>query len=80
MTCGISKYKGFAISALYNCRILLVSANLDGFQRAVVLACKIVFAGRNIAVNAGILSHCDTLLNIVSVRAEFRPRVAALIL
>lgn len=39
-----------------------MSADFDGFQRAVVLACEIIFAGRYIAVDAGILGHCDTLL------------------
>ena len=58
-----------------------MSADFDRLQRAVVLACEIVFAGRNIAVNAGILGHSDTLLKYDFSKCGITfPHVAALII
>lgn len=54
--------EGFAVYAFGNCRVGFVSAYLDGFERTVMLGCKIILAGSNIAVDTWILGHGFILL------------------
>ena len=54
--------KGFAVYTFGDCRVGFVSAYLDGFKRTVMLGCKVILAGSNIAVDTWILGHGFILL------------------
>lgn len=57
VSAGGLAYERHTVGALGNGGVCLVCADLDGFERAVMLGCEIVLAACYIAFNGSVLGH-----------------------